>query len=541
MKNKRFILAITILLLSSCVNPSGSSSEVSGDTSSNSSHDTSNNSSSDTSSNTGSDTSGDTNSDTSSHSGSDRPTSGTEVVDFYAINDFHGAISPDAYFGEPGLARVATYLKDKKDDKPDNTVIISSGDMYQGSYDAYHNRGRVVTESMNEIGFDSMTIGNHEFDWGTADILDNVGWADFPLLGANIMEYPNTSVKSSIGEEYVIIERGFLKIGIIGVIGQGQITSINSRYMQNLYFEEPTQIIKDLSVELREEQEVDIVVLSIHAGQSEVDYSIPEGDYVDAVFCSHTHRVEQQVVNGVPFIQGGSNGKYVSNIKLSYNYANGQVSHLSSQNTYEGQLSSLSQDSEVQSIIDGYAADSNVDKNQVYGSLTNKLSRYETLPNMANYAAAMKAEENGYEIDFAMTNVGRSDIPSGTVTYGDLFKGLPFDNYIYIVRATGRNIKNQASFNYFYRVKDYSSLNNSTYYTIAIVDYVVLHQSIYKAYDYFSDYNPEEDYLGFLYETGDDGIAVYPRDLVGELFTNDPDHTINPEDYTGSRYEQLTV
>ncbi len=218
MKNKRFILAITILLLSSCVNPSGSSSEVSGDTSSNSSHDTSNNSSSDTSSNTGSNTSGDTNSDTSSHSGSDRPTSGTEVVDFYAINDFHGAISPDAYFGEPGLARVATYLKDKKDDKPDNTVIISSGDMYQGSYDAYHNRGRVVTESMNEIGFDSMTIGNHEFDWGTADILDNVGWADFPLLGANIMEYPNTSVKSSIGEEYVIIERGFLKIGIIGVI-----------------------------------------------------------------------------------------------------------------------------------------------------------------------------------------------------------------------------------------------------------------------------------------------------------------------------------
>jgi len=306
MKNKRFILAITILLLSSCVNPSGSSSEVSGDTSSNSSHDTSNNSSSDTSSNTGSNTSGDTNSDTSSHSGSDRPTSGTEVVDFYAINDFHGAISPDAYFGEPGLARVATYLKDKKDDKPDNTVIISSGDMYQGSYDAYHNRGRVVTESMNEIGFDSMTIGNHEFDWGTADILDNVGWADFPLLGANIMEYPNTSVKSSIGEEYAIIERGFLKIGIIGVIGQGQITSINSRYMQNLYFEEPTQIIKDLSVELREEQEVDIVVLSIHAGQYEVDYSIPEGDYVDAVFCSHTHRVEQQVVNGVPFIQGGS-------------------------------------------------------------------------------------------------------------------------------------------------------------------------------------------------------------------------------------------
>jgi 2',3'-cyclic-nucleotide 2'-phosphodiesterase (5'-nucleotidase family) len=54
------------------------------------------------------------------------------------VNDFHGAISFDSYFDEPGLARVATYLKDKKDDNPDNAVIISSGDMWQGSYESYH-------------------------------------------------------------------------------------------------------------------------------------------------------------------------------------------------------------------------------------------------------------------------------------------------------------------------------------------------------------------------------------------------------------------
>lgn len=517
MKNRRLLLIAAVLVLSSCVSGGSTGSESSQDTSSG------------------------TSGDTSSSSGTGRPTSGTEIIDFYAINDFHGAISKNDYFGEPGLARVAAYLKDKKDDAPENSVIISSGDMWQGSYDSYHNRGRVITEAMDDIGFDSMTIGNHEFDWGKEFIEDNEGWADFPLLGANIMEYPDTSVKSSVGQEYAIIERGFLKIGVIGVIGQEQISSINSRYMQDLYFEEPTQIIKNLSAELREEQDVDIVVLSIHAGQGEVDYSIPQGKYVDAVFCSHTHQVEQQVVYGVPFIQGGSNGKYVSNIRLSFNYATGQVNHVSSQNTYEGQLSYLTPDTGVQAIISQFAQSSDLDKNQVVGTLTDDLDRDSTLPNMANYTAAMKAVENGYDIDFAMTNVGRSDIPGGTVTYGDLFKGLPFDNYIYIVRATGRNIKNQAGYNYFYRVNDYSSLSNSAYYTIAIVDYVVLHQDVGKTYNYFADYNPETDYLGFVHDPANTLTPLYPRDLLEDAFYEDADHTINPYDYTGSRYDSLTI
>lgn len=523
MKNKHFLLAIVAIFLVSCT-PSGDSSS-SNVTSSSSIDDTS---STNTSSNSSSTT-----------SSGERPTSGTETISLYAVNDFHGSISPDSYFEEPGLARVASYLKDKYDDAPNNSLILSSGDMYQGSYDAYHSRGRVITEAMNDIGFASMTLGNHEFDWGTEDIVSNAEWADFPMLGANIMQYPNTGVKSDIGEEYVIIQKGYLRIGIIGVIGQGQITSINSRYMQDLYFEEPTQIIKDLSQELRNEQDCDIVVLSIHAGQGEVDYSIPQGKYVDAVFCAHTHANEKQIINGVPFVQGGSNGKYVSTIKLSYNYATNVVSSLSYGNTSYGELDTYQADVAVQSIIDDYALTSNPAKNRVVGNLTSDLDRYSTLPNLANYAVAMKAAELDVDIDFALTNVGRSNIPSGAVTYGDLFKGLPFDNYIYIVRATGRNIKSQASYNYFYRVSDFSSISNTTYYTIAIVDYVVLHQNINKYYDYFSDYNPTTDYLGYLQNENNE--PFFPRDLLEERFSLALNNTINPNTYTGSRYDSLTV
>jgi len=168
------------------------------------------------------------------------------------------------------------------------------------------------------------------------------------------------------------------------------------------------------------------------------------------------------------------------------------------------------------------------------------LVRDYTLPNIANYAAAMKADELGYDIDYAMTNIGRSDILSGTVTYGDLFKGLPFDNYMYIVRATGRDIKSQSFHNYFYRVNDYSTLSNNSYYIIAIVDYVVLHQDINKEYNYFKDYNPDTDYIDYLKDDAT-SLPFYPRDLVDEIFADAENNTINPYDYTGSRYSDLTV
>ncbi|HZJ89543.1 MAG TPA: metallophosphoesterase [Bacilli bacterium] len=103
-----------------------------------------------------------------------RPTSGTETFSFYAINDLHGALHARPEIAEPGLAKAGALLKAKKQERPDNTVILSTGDMWQGTFEAYHSKGEVVTLAMNEIGFDLMAIGNHEFDWGPEYILDNI-------------------------------------------------------------------------------------------------------------------------------------------------------------------------------------------------------------------------------------------------------------------------------------------------------------------------------------------------------------------------------
>jgi 2',3'-cyclic-nucleotide 2'-phosphodiesterase (5'-nucleotidase family) len=476
--------------------------------------------------------------DSSSSEGSERPTSGTELINFYAVNDVHGAVSRDMSVNEPGLARIATYLKDKKDDDPQNTVILASGDMWQGSVDSNYNRGNLVTEVMNDIGFDSMTIGNHEFDWGTSYIEQNAGLADFPFLGANIMQYPNTSQKSNIGENYTIIERGFLKVGIIGIIGSEQITDIMSGFVQNIHFQYPYQIAIDLSAELRDEQNCDIVVLSMHGGADEVyQFDTGIGDYFDAVFCAHSHSLVNEEFFGVPIVQAGGNGKYVSNISLTYDYATDVVDTASYGNTALGALNNLAEDASVKSIIDEFGAISNPVKNEVLGTITNSLSRTTTLPNMANYAVVSKLATLGLDVDFVMTNRGRANVPSGTVTYGTLFKALPFDNNIVIIRASGADIKNQAPYNNFYRVKDYSSLNNTTKYTLAVIDFLALHQDIYKTYNYFEDYNPSTDYVMTI---TDEGNPTYPRDILSDLFRS-LSAPVDPQTYTGDRYDNLTI
>ncbi len=466
-----------------------------------------------------------------------RPTTGIEVVDFYAVNDFHGAILENG--NEPGLAKMATYLKEKKQINPEHTVLLSSGDMWQGSFEAYHSKGEVITEAMNNIGFDAMTIGNHEFDWGASYILENANKADFPFLGANIMKYPEWDEKSEVGVEYTILQKGALKIGVIGVIGQDQMTSICSRFVEDIYFSEQTPVIKSVANKLKRDHKVDIVILSIHADQDDVDYSIASGNYVDAVFNAHTHQVEQQVVNGIPYIQGGAKGQYVSYISLKFDYAKNKVVSTLKHENQSLVYKNIIPDGEVSEIIDQYKEASDEAGATYVGKATDYLDRYGTLVNLANYAAAQKAEEQGYDIDFVFANSAREYIDAGDIYYRDLFRGLPFDNAYYIVRAKGSDVLYQANRNYTYRVKDYGYINSNNYYTIAVLDYLILHQNIYKEYNYFSNYNPETDYLGFLDDGRDE--PIYPRDLVKELFIKAPNQTINPNVYTGDRYNSITI
>ena len=98
-------------------------------------------------------------------------------------NDFHGYISSDGDRAA-GLARIATYF-DRERAHSSKVLALDAGDCVSGTPVSILFQGRPIFEAMTAVGYDAVTLGNHEFDYGWREILAYRDIADFPLLSAN--------------------------------------------------------------------------------------------------------------------------------------------------------------------------------------------------------------------------------------------------------------------------------------------------------------------------------------------------------------------
>lgn len=452
-------------------------------------------------------------------------------VDFYAINDFHGVTDK--------MSTVAGYLEQVKY-KNENVVLINSGDMFQGSMESNSNWGNLLSDCMDAVGFDSMTLGNHEFDWGLEKLAALSQQSSTPFLGANIYHWDVENktwgtFAEELAQEYVVktLPNG-LKVGIIGVIGSAQITSISSNLVQSIGFKDPAEIIPDLSQKLKKDLKCDVVVVSAHTGQDTflMDNSFDITKYADAVFCAHTHYEEISYVNGVPFIQGGSEGNYVSHVKLTV-AANGNVSC----DVYENIRYDSSWPNHY--LSDRLIKNSNeqivVEANQVLAYSSAYMNKKTAIPRLVCHAIAQYALDSGYDVDIALCNNARENLSQGEVTYSDLYSALPFDNVIYVARAKGSEILKEAKYCSVWRISE-EAIQPNSYYTVVVLDYLLLHQDSKRDYNYFesafkNQFSPEtlqkEGYDNYNYRliVRDYLLSLSDRQLNATLYTNTNLHT----------------
>lgn len=416
----------------------------------------------------------------------------TQTVDIYAINDFHGAVDK--------MPQIAGYLAARK---AEGAVIINSGDMFQGSMESNSNYGKLLSDCMDAAGFDAFTFGNHEFDWGLDNLRNLAANSKVPFLGANIYNWnPKTRTwgdfADDLAQKYTIVETNGLKVGVIGVIGEDQITSISSQLVQSIGFKSPLPIIKELATELRNEQHCDVVVASVHAGPQDIvgeneNYRQPSSsaglsEYVDAVFCAHTHAEQRYLVDGIPFVQGKSYGSYVSHVRLTI--SNGNVSTGTYENISYNSLSNnvnSSVKSTVQTMIDNSNDAIKDEANQVLATIDVNLNSATAVPRLVCNAIADYALSQGYDIALAMVNNARNSLSRGDVTYTSLYEAIPFDNTVYIAKVSGKDILNEAKYdsNSIWRVSGMPIKDDDTLYTVAVIDYLLYHQNNRRNYNYF--------------------------------------------------------
>lgn len=362
-----------------------------------------------------------------------------DVIDLqiFALNDFHGAVVEE----EGGLSKIGNYIMNEKAKKPDETLIISSGDMFQGSAISNMTQGAVMVESMNVIGFDAMAIGNHEFDWGVGVIekLNNKQTevkSEFPIICANIYEKA-TDKPVSWCEPYTIVERSGIKIGIIGVIGSSLEDSIATAMVAPYEFKDPTPIIKEYVKELRTEKNCEIVILSVHDNTNNLNQSYANfsGEYqIDAILNGHTHSTYAGETMGsdgylMPYIQSGSSGSSIGKVTLSYNKVTKQLVECSAENIKV--TSNISKPNPIlDEIINKYNEEVSKVSERVIGVAGEGIDR----TTAARWAANVVRDRSGCQIGF--TNGG--GIRSGAfpikkdqeITVGLMWTMMPFDNFV---------------------------------------------------------------------------------------------------------------
>ncbi len=387
---------------------------------------------------------------------------GTDVeaeLTFLAVNDLHGKFADTS--GQPGVDEFTTYLKELYADPAREEILLSSGDMWQGTVESSTNRGALMTEWMNETGFVSMTLGNHEFDWG-ADVLGpNSELAEFPFLGINVTVDGETP---SYCKASVVVERDGVRIGIIGAIGDC-LSSISGEFRDGLDFATGnalTNLVKAESVRLREDEGCDLIVYSIHDGGENFsssgvtsvtnaqmryyDTALSDG-YVDLVFEAHTHkRYILRDEHGVYHLQGGGENKYVSGADVAFNTVTKRYTvtpRLLGTGTYA--KDSLEDDPIVEELYGKYFPD-NDPYETVLGENVNRWDSLDIADKVAELYYKKGVEVWGAEYEIALGGgylKTRSpyDLAKGDVTYADLFSLLPFDNTIVLGKIKGEDLK----------------------------------------------------------------------------------------------------
>ena len=248
-------------------------------------------------------------------------------------NDTHSCIMPlnhnladTAVAGRGGFLRRVAMIKEERAKNPD-LLLIDSGDFSQGSPFYTMFKGDVEVGLMNLMGYDAVTIGNHEFDFGLENMARIFKMAKFPVVCANY-DFTGTCVEGLV-KPYVIIKRNGLKIGLFGLSPQLE-GLVDLSKCKGVTYLDPIEVGNRVAAELKHDKKCDVVICVSHLGWLRPDEMgdqklLASSKDIDLVLGGHSHSyfkalryVNNADGKAVPVDQNGKNAMYVGKLTLSF-------------------------------------------------------------------------------------------------------------------------------------------------------------------------------------------------------------------------------
>lgn len=247
-------------------------------------------------------------------------------------NDTHSCIMPlnanldnKDIAGRGGFLRRVNMLKEQRQQHPD-MLLFDSGDFSQGSGFYTLFRGEVEIGLMNQMGYDAVTIGNHEFDFGLDNLAKLCRMANFPVVCSNY-DFTGTPCEGLV-KDYITIQRNGLKIGVYA-LGAPLKGLVSNKNCEGVVFLDPVEVSKKYIDILRQKEKCDVVICLSHLGWQISEYPdhqfIREIEGCDLVLGGHTHTymptleyAPDKTGKLIPDDQNGKHGVFVGKLVLTF-------------------------------------------------------------------------------------------------------------------------------------------------------------------------------------------------------------------------------
>ncbi|WP_300438999.1 bifunctional metallophosphatase/5'-nucleotidase [uncultured Mameliella sp.] len=378
-------------------------------------------------------------------------------------NDFHARFEPISKYDSGcsaednaegkcfgGSARLITAINEAKA-RTNNHILVDGGDQFQGTLFYTYYKGKLAAEMMNLMGYDAMTVGNHEFDDGPEVLRGFMDAVEFPVLMSNADVSGEPLLAESLLKS-TVIERGGEKLGLIGLTPQD--TDELASPGDNIIFTDPSDAVQG-EVDKLTEMGVNKVIVLSHSGYG-VDQTVAANTSgVDVIVGGHSNTLlgdmdgaagaYPTVVNGVQIVQAYAYGKYLGELNVTFDDA-GEVISASG-----GPLlidAGVTEDDAVKARIAEAAEPLEEVRNKVVAEAAEAIEgnrdvcRAMECP-MGNLVAdAMLDRVKDQGIDVAIANSGglRASIDAGEVTMGEVLTVLPFQNTLSTFQITGATL-----------------------------------------------------------------------------------------------------
>jgi 5'-nucleotidase / UDP-sugar diphosphatase len=364
------------------------------------------------------------------------------------VNDTHGRILPyiegtsGARQMVGGAAYLARMIEEERSKDPDGILLLSAGDMFQGTPVSNLFKGRSVTDVMNYLKFDAMAIGNHEFDWGMDVLRHLVASSRFPYLSANIKDERGRYLPGV--KPYIIVERKKVKIAIIGITTPEVPRITMPGRFKHMTVTRPEDILPGFIKEATDQGAGIIIVLS-HLGidaDKDLAQKIPG---INVIVGGHSHTALENpvLVGNTIIVQAGAYGLYLGVLKLRIDPDTGEIIRHTEENELEKVMAGKDRpyDKELGRIIHAYYGRIEKEYSKVVGETSLPLIRYhQRESNIGNFICDTMRKKTGTDMAFINSGAIRNNIPKGKITLEQVFTLLPFDNILVTMKLTGKKI-----------------------------------------------------------------------------------------------------